>query len=363
MPQLSGDAEPVLEGDDKQLSQDFAEALGFIKSSIGKMDRLISAILNLTREGRREFEPVPIDTRELIEDIVTTLAHQAAEAEARFAIEHAAGDRQRPPGAGTDLLQPDRQCAQISQAGRSRRHHGQAAAPSSALRSSRSPTTAAASIRRTTSGFSTCSAAPEPRTSRARASGLPMSARWCAGSVEPCRCNSELNNGSDLHDNAAHELDSQQPESETHEQTSHHHHDRGRRGPRPPDRAEYPPLRRQQRDHAVHQRYRRASTTSSASDGDRPRPQGPGAADPARSQPARHDRHRDPAAGQGEQVSQMRARGGADHDRRRPGDQALLRARLQRLHHQARELRELRQRHSPARPVLLRHSGPAGQPT
>ena len=49
------DAEPVLDGPDKQLSQDFTEALGFIKSSIGKMDRLITAILNLTREGRREF--------------------------------------------------------------------------------------------------------------------------------------------------------------------------------------------------------------------------------------------------------------------------------------------------------------------
>jgi signal transduction histidine kinase len=80
-------AEPVLEGTDKQLSQDFTEALGFIKSSIGKMDRLISAILNLTREGRREFEPVRIDTRELIEGIVATVAHQAAEAEAQIRIE------------------------------------------------------------------------------------------------------------------------------------------------------------------------------------------------------------------------------------------------------------------------------------
>jgi signal transduction histidine kinase len=80
-------AEPELEGADKQLSQDFTEALGFIKSSIGKMDRLISAILNLTREGRREFEPVPIDTRELIEGIVSTVAHQAAEAEAEIRIE------------------------------------------------------------------------------------------------------------------------------------------------------------------------------------------------------------------------------------------------------------------------------------
>ena len=80
-------AEPVLEGDDKQLSQDFSEALAFIKSSIAKMDRLITAILNLTREGRREFEPVRIDTRELIEAIVTTVAHQAAEAQAEFHIE------------------------------------------------------------------------------------------------------------------------------------------------------------------------------------------------------------------------------------------------------------------------------------
>jgi signal transduction histidine kinase len=86
-PVIAGDGEPELEGEDKQLSQDFSEALGFIKSSIAKMDRLITAILNLTREGRREFEAVRIDTRELIEAIVTTVAHQAAEAEAQIRIE------------------------------------------------------------------------------------------------------------------------------------------------------------------------------------------------------------------------------------------------------------------------------------
>src|SRR3981189_2396208 len=80
-------AEPALEGPDKQLSEDFSEALGFIKSSIAKMDRLITAILNLTREGGREFEPVKIDTRELIEAIVATVAHQASEAEAQIHIE------------------------------------------------------------------------------------------------------------------------------------------------------------------------------------------------------------------------------------------------------------------------------------
>ena len=86
VPVPAGESDAALDGPDQQLSQDFTEALGFIKSSIAKMDRLISAILNLTREGRREFEPVRIDTRELIEGIVSTVAHQAAEAEAQIRI-------------------------------------------------------------------------------------------------------------------------------------------------------------------------------------------------------------------------------------------------------------------------------------
>src|SRR6266700_773702 len=96
LPVPTDDTEPSLEGADKQLSLDFSEALGFIKSSIGKMDRLIGAILNFTREGQREFEPVEVDTTELIEAIVQTLAHQAAEAQAQIyidALPHIASDR------------------------------------------------------------------------------------------------------------------------------------------------------------------------------------------------------------------------------------------------------------------------------
>ena len=95
-PVVAAETEPVLEAEDKQLAQDFSEALEFIKSSIAKMDRLISGILNLTREGRREFEPVRIDTRELIEGIVTTVAHQAAKAHAQIRVEplpHIVSDR------------------------------------------------------------------------------------------------------------------------------------------------------------------------------------------------------------------------------------------------------------------------------
>jgi signal transduction histidine kinase len=91
IPEPIGDTDPAtapeLQAEDKQLSQDFSEALGFIKSSIGKMDRLISAILNLTREGRRDFQPVHIDTRELIETIISSMAHQASEANTQIRVE------------------------------------------------------------------------------------------------------------------------------------------------------------------------------------------------------------------------------------------------------------------------------------
>jgi len=86
VPALAPDIEPELDGNDQQLSADFSEALGFIKSSIAKMDRLITAILNLTREGRRKFEPVRIDTRELIETIVQTMAHQADETKTEIRV-------------------------------------------------------------------------------------------------------------------------------------------------------------------------------------------------------------------------------------------------------------------------------------
>jgi signal transduction histidine kinase len=85
-----GDAAPVedaLTQEDKALSQEFDESLSFIKSSIDKMDRLIAAILTLTREGRREFKPELVDVHELIGGIARTVAHQAEEASARLKIE------------------------------------------------------------------------------------------------------------------------------------------------------------------------------------------------------------------------------------------------------------------------------------
>ena len=111
----------ALADEDKELAEEFDESLSFIKSSIGKMDRLIAAILTLTREGRREFKPERIDVHELIEGIAKTVAHQAEEANADDQASTRCRSRQRPAGARADLLEPDRQRAEIPEAGRARR--------------------------------------------------------------------------------------------------------------------------------------------------------------------------------------------------------------------------------------------------
>jgi PAS domain S-box-containing protein len=61
----------------KQAEADFNEALGFIKAAIGKMDRLINAILKLSREGRRTFRPEPLDMPALMQGLADAQRHQA----------------------------------------------------------------------------------------------------------------------------------------------------------------------------------------------------------------------------------------------------------------------------------------------
>jgi len=179
------DGEPGLEGQDRQLSQDFSEALGFIKSSIAKMDRLITAILNLTREGRREFEPVRIDTRELIEGIVATVAHQAAEANAQIRLAPL-------PQITSDRLALEQIFSNLIDNALKYLKPGVPGDISIRGRTKLGFAIFVASIPRTISGFLSCSAAPARRTNRARESALPTSARWCAGWVEPCRYHRSL---------------------------------------------------------------------------------------------------------------------------------------------------------------------------
>ncbi len=70
-----------------ELSTDFDESLVFIKSSIGKMDRLINSILKLSREGQRTFTPEYVSMDQLIRTITDAVAHQAAEKDAEITVE------------------------------------------------------------------------------------------------------------------------------------------------------------------------------------------------------------------------------------------------------------------------------------
>ncbi|MEH3157940.1 MAG: CHASE3 domain-containing protein [Sphingomonas taxi] len=55
--------------------EDLPEAIGFIRTSTQKMDRLINAILKLSREGRRVITPEPIDPAALVEGIAGSIRH------------------------------------------------------------------------------------------------------------------------------------------------------------------------------------------------------------------------------------------------------------------------------------------------
>jgi len=79
-------AEPSDTGEVDRLGTDFDEAIRFIKTSIGNMDRLINAVLKLSREGRREFRPERIDMDELLTSITATVTHRAVELGARIEV-------------------------------------------------------------------------------------------------------------------------------------------------------------------------------------------------------------------------------------------------------------------------------------
>jgi PAS domain S-box-containing protein len=69
------------------IESDLPEAIGFIRSSTVKMDKLIRAILKLSREGRRVLAPEPIDMAQLLEAQRHSVAHQLHERSAVLLIE------------------------------------------------------------------------------------------------------------------------------------------------------------------------------------------------------------------------------------------------------------------------------------
>jgi signal transduction histidine kinase len=69
------------------IGEDVPEAFGFIKTSTAKMDRLIGAILKLSREGRRVLTPEPLAMRPLLEGVAANLKHRVDEKGAEIVIQ------------------------------------------------------------------------------------------------------------------------------------------------------------------------------------------------------------------------------------------------------------------------------------
>ena len=60
-----------------RIDADMEEALGFIRAAITRMEGLIAAILKLSREGRRRFDPEPLDMTMLLRGLADAQRHQA----------------------------------------------------------------------------------------------------------------------------------------------------------------------------------------------------------------------------------------------------------------------------------------------
>jgi signal transduction histidine kinase len=63
------------------------EAVGFIRASTEKMDRLINAILKLSREGRRTLTPETLDMTGMAGRIADSIRHQTEEKGAEVIVE------------------------------------------------------------------------------------------------------------------------------------------------------------------------------------------------------------------------------------------------------------------------------------
>ena len=83
---LRGEIFPAAAGPTVALRDDFDEAIGFIQSSIDKMDRLIKAILLLARQGTRVFAPEDVDMDALMRSIADGVAHRALSAGATVTL-------------------------------------------------------------------------------------------------------------------------------------------------------------------------------------------------------------------------------------------------------------------------------------
>jgi signal transduction histidine kinase len=90
------------------IESELPEAIDFIRSSTSKMDRLINAILRLSREGGRILTPEPLQMKSVLESTAQSLNHQLTEVGAELVIEDVpdlVGDRLAVEQVFTNLLE------------------------------------------------------------------------------------------------------------------------------------------------------------------------------------------------------------------------------------------------------------------
>lgn len=70
----------------RAVREDAPEAVGFIRTSTAKMDRLINAILRLSREGRRALAPEWLNITAMVRSIADTVHHRVAETDGEIIV-------------------------------------------------------------------------------------------------------------------------------------------------------------------------------------------------------------------------------------------------------------------------------------
>jgi signal transduction histidine kinase len=156
-------------GTDELIEQDLPEAIHFIRSSTQKMDRLINAILQLSRQGNRALNPTWLDMNRVISDVAESLKVRAEQADAQIIVgpnqPEIYGDRVAVEQILSNLIEnaikynhPDRPRLYVSPGA------GLAIPPNSAYR-----TMGAASTRATLIAYLTFSAGPVLKTVRVKA--------------------------------------------------------------------------------------------------------------------------------------------------------------------------------------------------
>jgi signal transduction histidine kinase len=70
----------------RALEDDIPESLSFIETAVTRMDRLIEAVLQLSRLGRQELRREPVDADVLVHEMLRTLAHQIAQRQVQVTV-------------------------------------------------------------------------------------------------------------------------------------------------------------------------------------------------------------------------------------------------------------------------------------